>query len=187
MSATDARPVPIKGEAYRVYFPLYDADGDLVTNPTGLDSEVSKDGAAFGDCQNEAVQIASSSGVCYLDLIAAEMTADAVAIKVSSTTGGAKPTVVVLYPVEPTDIPVTIRGTGSQLKTVKLVDADKHPIRGARVWLTSDEPGVHLVAGVETTNDAGETKFLVDVGVTYYIWCDSSDADFTNPTPWTVT
>ena len=106
MAATDARPIPWKSAAYRVTFPLFDADGDLVTGAAGLDSEVSLDGGTFTDCTNEATEIATSSGVYYLDLTAAEMSADTVAIIVKTSTAGAKTTPIVLYPVETGDIPV---------------------------------------------------------------------------------
>ena len=57
MAASDAKPFPIKNQAYRVYFPLLDADGDLVGGMAGLDSEVSKDGGTFVNCTNEATEI----------------------------------------------------------------------------------------------------------------------------------
>lgn len=98
MASTDATPFPIKNQAYRVTFPILDADGDLVTAAGALDSEVSKDGGAFTDCTNEATEIATSSGMYYLDLTATEMNADTVAIIVKST--GGKTTPIVLYPVQ---------------------------------------------------------------------------------------
>lgn len=104
MAASDATPFPRKGVAYRVTFPIYDADGDLVAGAAGLDSEISKDGGTFADCTNEATQIATSSGIYYLDLTATEMNADCVAIIVKTTTSGAKTTVIVLYPMEDSDI-----------------------------------------------------------------------------------
>ena len=82
MAASDATPIPIKNQAYRVTFPIFDNDGDLVTGAAGLDSEVSKDQGTFADCTNEATEIATSSGMYYLDLTATEMNADTVAIKV---------------------------------------------------------------------------------------------------------
>ncbi len=99
MAASDASPYPIKNQAYRVTFPLLDADGDLVTGAAGLDSEVSKDGATFADATNEATEIATSSGMYYLDLTATEMNADTVAIIVKTSTSDAKTTPIVLYPV----------------------------------------------------------------------------------------
>ena len=96
MAATDARPFPIKNTAYRVTFPILDADGDLVTGATSPDSEISKDGGTFADCTNEATEIATNSGVYYLDLSATEMNADTVAIIVKSGTAGAKTTTIVL-------------------------------------------------------------------------------------------
>ena len=96
MASTDARPIPQKNTAYRIYFPIMDADGDLITGAAGLDSEVSKDGGTFADATNEAAEIATSSGMYYLDLTASEMAARTVAIIVKSGTG--KTTPIVLYP-----------------------------------------------------------------------------------------
>lgn len=108
MAASDAKPVPIKATAYRVTFCIVDADGDLVSGATGLDSEVSKDGAAFADCTNEATEIATASGMYFLDLTATEMDADTVAVIVKTTSVGAKTTPIVLYPQEAGDILVTV-------------------------------------------------------------------------------
>lgn len=108
MAASDARPIPRKNTAYRVTFPLLDADGDLVTGAASLDSEVSKDGGAFADCTNEATEIATSSGIYYLDLTADEMNADTVAIIVKTSTSGAKTTPIVLYPEELGDVRVNV-------------------------------------------------------------------------------
>ena len=108
MAAGDATWNPKKNVAYRVTFPILDADGDLVIGATGLDSEVSKDGGTFTDCTNEATEIATSSGVYYLDLTATEMNADTVAIIVKTTSSGAKTTVLVFFPLETTDTPVDV-------------------------------------------------------------------------------
>ena len=108
MASTDARPVPIKNTAFRAVFPLLDADGDLVTGATGLDSEVSQDQGTFADCTNEATEIATSSGMYYLDLTSTEMNADCVAVIVKTSTSGAKTTVLVFYPVEAGDIDVDV-------------------------------------------------------------------------------
>jgi hypothetical protein len=104
MAAGDASAFGRKGVAYRVTFPILDADGDLVTGATGLDSEVSKDGGTFADCTNEATEIATSSGVYYLDLTATEMNADTVAVIVKTTSSGAKTTTLVIYPLKDGDI-----------------------------------------------------------------------------------
>lgn len=98
MASTDATPFPIKNQAFRVTFPLFDNDGDLVTGAAGLDSEVSKDAGSFADCTNEATEIATSSGIYYLDLTATEMNADTVAIIVKTSTTDAKTTPIILYP-----------------------------------------------------------------------------------------
>ena len=108
MASTDARPVPIKNTAFRAVFPILDADGDLVSGATGLDSEVSKDQGTFADCTNEATEIATSSGMYYLDLTSTEMNADCVSVIVKTSSSGAKTTVLVFYPVEAGDIDVDV-------------------------------------------------------------------------------
>ena len=98
MASGDATPYPVKNQAYRITFPILDADGDLVTGAAGLDSEISKDAGAMADCTNEATEIAASSGMYYLDLTATEMNADTVTLIIKTSTAGAKTTPIVLYP-----------------------------------------------------------------------------------------
>lgn len=97
MASTDAKHIPVKNSAYRLTFPIFDADGDLVAGATGLDSEVSIDGGTFADCTNEATEIATSSGMYYLDLTAAEMNGDTIALIIKTSSSGAKTTPIVLY------------------------------------------------------------------------------------------
>jgi len=88
---------PVKNAAVRVTFPILDADGDLVTGATSPDSERSIDSGTFADCSNEAVEIATSSGMYYLDLNASEMNGDTIALIIKS--GNGKTTPMVFYPV----------------------------------------------------------------------------------------
>lgn len=101
----NALPYPVYGCAFTATFPLLDADGDPVS-PSSPDSEVSKNGDTFADCTNEATEIATSSGICYLLLTSTEMTADIVTVRIQST--GAKTTVLTLYPRK---LPVLSTGT----------------------------------------------------------------------------
>jgi hypothetical protein len=140
MAASDARPVPIKGVAYRVTFPIFDADGDLVTGAAGLDSEISKDAGTFADCTNESTEIAAASGIYYLDLTATEMNADCVAIIVKTSTSGAKTTPLVIYPASAT------RGlAGTALPAAAADAAGGLPI--------SDAGGLDLDAKLAATNE----------------------------------
>ena len=104
MAASDARLFPLKNTAFRVTFPIYDNTGALVTGAAGLDSEVSIDGGTFADCTNEATEIATSSGIYYLDLTAGEMNGDTIAVLVKTSTTDAKTTVLVFYPVVTTAV-----------------------------------------------------------------------------------
>lgn len=108
MASTDANPQPKKNVAFRVTFPIYDNTGALVTGASGLDSEVSKDAGTFTDCTNEATEIATSSGIYYLDLTSTEMNADTVAVIVKTSTSDAKTTVLVFYPQELGDVKVDL-------------------------------------------------------------------------------
>lgn len=94
----NALPYPIYGVPFGIVYPMLDADGDPVTGATTPDAERSLNGDTFADCTNESTEIATSSGVYYLLLTAAEMTADVVAIIAKSATTGMKTTVITLYP-----------------------------------------------------------------------------------------
>lgn len=124
MASTDAKPIPVKNTAYRVMFPILDADGDLVTGAASLDSEVSKDQGTFADCTNEATEIATSSGMYYLDLTSTEMNADGVAVIVKTGTAGAKTTPLTFYPQESGDIPVEVQSMASGVITATVIAAD---------------------------------------------------------------
>jgi hypothetical protein len=117
MASTDARPLPIKNTAFRAVFPILDADGDLVTGAASLDSEVSIDQGTFADCTNEATEIATASGMYYLDLTSAEMNGDCIAVIVKTGTAGAKTTVLVFYPEETGDINVDVTAFGGTAAT----------------------------------------------------------------------
>lgn len=154
MAATDARPVPRKNIAYRVTFPILDADGDLVTGAAALDSEVSINGGTFADVTAEATEIATSSGVYFLDLTAAEMNGDTISIIVKTTTTGAKTTVIVMYPEEVGDYRVNVEQFGGTTGT-----------------FAAGRPEVntsHVAGTTQTANDIGADvdAILVDTGTT---------------------
>ena len=147
MAAGDARIHPTRNVAYRATFPILDADGDLVTGATALDSEISKDGGTFADATSEATEIATSSGIYYLDLTATEMDADTVAVVVKTTTSGAKTTTLVMYPV-----------TLSQAQLgVNAVQA------GAVAWGSGAITAASIAA-----NALAIAKFAADIGTTAY-------------------
>lgn len=116
MPAADARPVPRKNTAWRVYFSLRKSDGTLVTSWTGADSEESLDGGSFTDCTNEATEI-GTSGCGYLDLTAAEMNADAVMIKITVTNADALPLVMTVFPEEAGDYRADVTHFGGNAGT----------------------------------------------------------------------
>ena len=130
MASTDAKPMPQKNVAHRVTFPIFDATGSLVSGATSLDSEVSKDAGTFTDCTNEATEIATSSGMYYLDLTSTEMNADTVAIIVKS--GNGKTTPITLYPEEAGDLRVNVTQISGDATAAAACSAPRATGRGAR-------------------------------------------------------
>ncbi len=82
MSATDALIQPIYNCKHREYVTLLDSDGAPIA-PSSPDTELSLDGAAFGDASNELSEI--SNGDCSLDLDYDEMAAQVVWVRPKST------------------------------------------------------------------------------------------------------
>lgn len=116
MAATDARIIPRKNAAYRLYLEFRDNTGALIgAAATSPDTEVSIDGGSFADCTNEFTDI-GTTGCGYIDLTSSEMNGDAVYVKSTCTNTNAKPFTIVLYPQETGDIRVDIdsyKGTDS--------------------------------------------------------------------------
>lgn len=170
MASTDARPVPIKNTAYRLTFPIYKNDGTLITGATGLDSEVSKDAGTFTDCTNEATEIATSSGVYYLDLSSTEMNADCVAVVVKTTSTDAVPPSFILYPQETGDIKTDVQswlGTACATPTVNGV------------------PEVDVTHWIGTAAATPTTAGVPEVDVTYWVGTAVGSAHVTaNVTQW---
>lgn len=104
-AAGDAHPWPIYNARFRLIVPLLDADGDPIS-PSAPDTELSQDGGTFADATNEATELATSSGVVYVDLIATELDTKSTVVKVAST--GAKTSIAVLNPLR---LPVVETGT----------------------------------------------------------------------------
>lgn len=126
MAATDARIIPIKNLAYRLTFDAYNIVAQVTypnTNGTGMDTKVSKDGAAFADATNEAIEIAPSSGVYYIDLTADEMNADTVVVRTSFTNAGSFTLPIFLYPQKAGDLVVNVVQVGGVAQTGRDIGA----------------------------------------------------------------
>lgn len=159
-SASDAHPYPIYNARFRVTFPILDADGDLVTGAASLDSELSQDSGTFADATNEATEIATSSGMYFLDLIATELDTKSTAIIVKTTTSGAKTTPLVLYPRR---LPVIRTGTAqaggaSSITLDSSASAIDDYYTGAIVNITNDSPSNARGQARKITAYVGSTK-----------------------------
>lgn len=125
---------PKKNEAFTVTFPIYDADGDLVSAAASLDSEVSKDGGTFTDATAEATEVATSSGVYTLALTSGEMNADRVATITKTATAGAKTAVNVMYTVTRQLVDLAYPATSGRSITV---ESDGVAHADVKEWLGS--------------------------------------------------
>lgn len=126
MAASDAKFIPIKNQAYRLTFDSYtivDQVASANTNGTGMDTKISKDGGAFADATNEAIEIAPASGIYYIDLTATEMNADTVIVKTFFSNLGAFPYPVFLYPQEAGDIITNVVQIGGTPQTGRDIGA----------------------------------------------------------------
>ena len=167
MAASDAKPIPQKNTAYRLYFDLRKYDGSLVTSWTGQDSEVSKDGGSFSDCASEATEI-QTSGAGYLDLSSSEMNADVVVIKITVTNTDALTLILVLYPEETGDIRVSV----TQMAAGVIAAASFAANALDAVWSTaartltsiSDSAGVTTLLG-RLTSGRAENLDLLDAAI----------------------
>lgn len=168
MASSDARPFPIKNTAFRAVFPILNNTGSLVTGAAGLDSEVSKDQGTFADCTNEATEIATASGIYYLDLTSTEMNADCVAVIVKTSTTDAKTTTLIFYPAESTDIPVNVTGwNGTAVATPDTAGYPKVTIKDGtgtgEIDLTSGGVLVSAIAANAVTASALATDAVAEI------------------------
>jgi hypothetical protein len=147
MATTDAHPVPIRAQAYRITFTILDSDGDPVAGATinsGLSSGANKalvsiDNAASVNSANTVTEV--DNGLYYLDLTATEMTANSVGIVIRTTTTNAKNTVMVLYPQQSGDILVQVQTSSAGAINAAALNADTDTYQ-AKVWLFDDNTGV---------------------------------------------
>lgn len=149
MATTDAYFYPKTNTAYRAYFPIVDADGDLVGNASGLDSEISIDGATMADCTNEATWIASSAGSYYIELTATEMNCSGAVVEVGSTNG--KPTVLTFYPMGTDDYGST---TGVNVGSVQTAVDAINAGHAQASTLTTIVADTTVIASIQTAVDA---------------------------------
>ena len=60
-------------------------------------------------------------------------------------------------------------GAGASPTTVRVL-VGGNPVADADVWVSSDAAGDTVVAGTLQTDSDGEATFMLDTGVTYYLW-----------------
>jgi len=90
--------VPIRGIAYTVDFVIRKNDGSIIAAPTGLAGRIAKDGAVGAATAAAPTNYDPVAGFCSCALNIASMTADRIALVFTSTSTGAVPTEVYLYP-----------------------------------------------------------------------------------------
>jgi hypothetical protein len=117
MPAADARPVPLKNTAYRLYVDFRLPSGLFVSGGvTGADTLLSLDGATFAAATNEFVEI-GTTGCGYIDFTAAEMNTDCTVVRTTITNATAIPICITLYPQEADDIRASVTHYGGTAGT----------------------------------------------------------------------
>ena len=114
MAASDSRPIPKKGVAFRLRPYIEDENGNPVTGFTSPNSTISKDDAAFAACTNEATFV--DNGYGYIDLTTTEMNCDGLVYRLECEEGSFQ---VEICPEETGDIRSTTTGYGSGMEPVK--------------------------------------------------------------------
>jgi hypothetical protein len=159
-SSGDAHPFPIFNARFRVIFPIFDADGDLVIGAASLDTELSQDTGTFADATNEATEIATSSGMYYLDLVAGELDTKSTTAIVKTATAGAKTSPLILYPKR---LPVIRTGTaqagsGSTITLDSGASALDDFYNGCYVNITNNSPSNAQGQARRITDYVGSTR-----------------------------
>jgi hypothetical protein len=109
MGQFDANEFPIYAAPYRLYAPILDFEGNLVTSGGGLSATRSINAGSFGNCTNDPVEI-TVVGTYALDLTAAEMTSKCTVIKMTANGVNSRPTIITLFPKR---MPILRTGTQS--------------------------------------------------------------------------
>jgi hypothetical protein len=159
-SSGDAHSFAIHNARLRVIFPILDSTGSPVTGAASLDTELSQDTGTFADATNEATEIATSSGVYYLDLVAGELDTKSTAAIVKTATAGAKTTILTIYPKR---LPVIRTGTaqagaGSTITLDSGASAVDDFYNGCYVNCTNNSPSNVQGQARRITDYVGSTK-----------------------------
>lgn len=197
-AAGDAHEYPVYGYHYRLVFPLLDADGDLVTGATTPDSERSIDCGTFADCTNEMTEIATSSGMYYLDLTGVETSGKVIAVIAKSATAGMKTTPMTIYPrrLPPLESGTAQAGAAGTITLASGASAQDDCYNGLFVGITNDSPagaqyqlrriidyvGSTKVATIDSNwgtnpSSASTYEILIPEGYDAKAWCGKKVAD----------
>ena len=166
-----------KNTALTITSPVFDAEWSdvYVTSAAGLDSEISKDGGSFTDCDNELTEI-DSTGVYTLSLTQTEMNADRVIIKMTSTTVAAKiPLFVIQTPVTDTNV---ISIANDVITAAAHDESTSYPLAAASSTLATEAEldkvpksdgavtwNATALASVQTVVDAAIDTIIPELGV----------------------
>lgn len=134
-----------------------------------ITAEITKDAgasAATNDTNPTEVDATDHPGLYVFTLTQAETNADMITISAVSSTGN-----VVIEPVTIYTFGANLAsGSGGDSVEVTVTTTAAAAVANGSVWITSDSAGTVLVAGTLPTNSQGKITFLLDDGLTYYLW-----------------
>lgn len=73
-----------------------------------------------------------------------------------------------------------LRGPGSDQCTITLYKPNGDPLPNAAVWVTATPVRSNVVAGTLYSDSQGQVMFLLDGGVTYYLWAQKDEYESYN-------
>ena len=158
------------GDSIVVQFVTTDQN-QSVANPTGTPVGILvQNGVDDGSVTVNVVPVTSSEFAASFTVPSGYALGDQVQLKVQYAVG-ARVAQEYLWERTLTPLAGTALGSGSDQVTILITDpATLFPVATADVWITSDQAGMNVVAGTIQTDGAGKVLFLLDDGVTYYLW-----------------
>lgn len=172
----------------RVYFDIRNTDGiSIIDTEDGQQPQRSTNGAAWTNSGIGVLHLIGN-GRYYADLD--QVTVNSVGSRIETRYKGASTVdtpgdCVQVVGFDPTE-PLNATGQGNNTVIFTEKDINENPIQFVDIWVTTDEVGSNIIAGVLETNRDGQVTFQLDVG-SYYLWRRHQSYSFVNPKYFTVT
>jgi hypothetical protein len=156
------------GDSIVLLFATEDQDGSAVAATGAPTAQLIQNGVADGAVTVSITNISVGVEQASFTIPGTYAASDEVQLEVSYLAGTRT---AIEYIWERTLTLNPVAGAGADNVTITILDpATLFPVADADVWISSDLAGLNVVAGTLQTDGAGQVLFLLDDGVTYYLW-----------------